>query len=109
MLSSNYQQFIHLSRYARWRDELGRRENWDETVARYFDFFVPHLNDNHGMNLTTSPVGRGDRAPDAIELQQAIGDLRVLPSMRCLMTAGKALARDHVAGYNCAYRPVDDI
>ena len=99
MLPTSYQQFIHLSRYARWSEDEGRRETWDETVGRYFNFFVPHLNDNHAAGLST----------EVDQIQQAVVNLDVMPSMRCLMTAGNALSRDHVAGYNCAYRPVDDI
>lgn len=100
MLPTSYQQFIHLSRYARWDDEAGRRETWDETVNRYFDFFVPYLNENHGAELLASDID---------PLSWGIRNLDVMPSMRCLMTAGPALARDHIAGYNCAYRPVNDI
>lgn len=100
MLPTSYQQFIHLSRYARWDDEAGRRETWGETVNRYFDFFVPYLNENHGAEL---------RASDIDPLSWSIRNLDVMPSMRCLMTAGPALSRDHIAGYNCAYRPVNDI
>jgi ribonucleoside-diphosphate reductase alpha chain len=92
MLPTQYQQFIHLSRYARWNSEDNRRETWDETVNRYFDFFIPHLQENHNVDLTSS-----------------VNALEVLPSMRCLMTAGPALARDHIAGYNCAYVPVDNV
>ena len=100
MLPTSYQQFIHLSRYARWNEEEGRREVWTETVDRYFNFFVPYLTEHHGLELDgTEHHG----------LSSAIVNLEVMPSMRCLMTAGPALARDHIAGYNCAYRPVDDI
>lgn len=102
MLPTTYQQFIHLSRYARWNPEEERRESWEETVGRYFDFFVPYLNE-------ICP-GFNDEGDNTVrQLRQGIQNLDVLPSMRCLMTAGPALARDHVAGYNCAYRPVDDI
>lgn len=100
MLPTSYQQFIHLSRYARWNEEEARRETWEETVQRYFTFFQPHLNDNHNAHLILDEI-----AP----IQDAITNLDVMPSMRCLMTAGRALERDHVAGYNCAYRPIDDI
>lgn len=99
MLPTNYQQYIHLSRYARWNEDENRRETWDETVQRYFDFFIPHLRENHG---TVAPQ-------DYLPIKEAILNLNVMPSMRCLMTAGPALSRDHIAGYNCAYRPVDDI
>ncbi len=100
MLPTPYQQFIHLSRYARWDDDVGRRETWDETVDRYFGFFVPYLNEHHD-----AAIGANDLLP----LRSNIVDLQVMPSMRCLMTAGPALSRDHLAGYNCAYRPIDDI
>lgn len=100
MLPTTYQQFIHLSRYSRWDDSQDRRENWEETVARYFGFFVPHLNAEHNAQITDL---------ERIELAESIYNLDVLPSMRCLMTAGPALSRDHIAGYNCAYRPINDI
>ncbi len=87
-----YQQFIATSRYARWLDEEGRRESWDETVARYTEFF-------RERQLITEA--------EADELHCKIVDLEVMPSMRALMTAGPALERCNVAGYNCAYLPVD--
>lgn len=90
---NDYQHFIHLSRYARWLDEEGRRETWEETVKRYCDWMACH-------------IGLMD---DALwsEIEQAILNLEIMPSMRCLMTAGPALDRTHVAGYNCAYLVVD--
>jgi ribonucleoside-triphosphate reductase (thioredoxin) len=91
-LPTPYQEYIHKSRYARYRDDLGRRENWDETVDRYIDFFKGRVTSN--------------KVPWS-ELREAIINLDVMPSMRCLMTAGPALERDHVAGYNCSYVPVD--
>jgi ribonucleoside-triphosphate reductase (thioredoxin) len=91
-LPTPYQEYIHKSRYARYRDDLGRRENWDETVDRYIDFFKGRVTSN--------------KVPWS-ELREAIVNLDVMPSMRCLMTAGPALERDHVAGYNCSYVPVD--
>lgn len=100
-LPTDYQTFIHVSRYARWRDDLGRREQWDETVDRYFDFFVPHLNENNDAGLEPN-------TPEVVNLMDAIYELKAMPSMRCLMTAGPALARDHVAAYNCAYRAIDN-
>lgn len=100
MLPTSYQQFIHLSRYSRWDDSLGRRETWDETVDRYFNFFTPYLDENHGAQIDPDEVN---------QLRSAILGLDVMPSMRCLMTAGDALSRDHIAGYNCAYRPINDI
>ncbi len=100
MLPTEYQQFIHLSRYARWDYEKGRRETWDETIERYFDFFVGHLEKNHKFKLEN-----GERT----ELETAVKELQVMPSMRCLMTAGPALEKENVSGYNCSYVKVDHI
>jgi len=94
MLPTDYQKFIHKSRYARWLDDKGRRETWSETVGRYMDNIV-------------IPAAGDDSYTKAIE--EAILDLSVMPSMRALMTAGKAFDRDNTAGYNCSYMPVDDI
>ena len=101
MLQTDFQKYIHLSRYARWREDLGRRESWEETVARYFDFFDKHLSENFPHALKKYQKTRP-------ELERAVLNLEVVPSMRCLMTAGPALERDHVAGYNCSYVAVDD-
>lgn len=98
MLPTDYQAFIHTSRYARWNDKAKRRETWAETVSRYFDFMTEHLQDNHKYELI--PALRN-------ELQTAVLNLEIMPSMRALMTAGPALARDHTAGYNCSYLPID--
>ena len=93
-LPTSYQEFIHLSRYSRWLPEKKRRETWDETIKRYFDFFQEHLKEN--CNYTLKLKLRE-------ELETAILNLRVMPSMRCLMTAGEALKRENIAGYNCSY------
>ena len=98
MLPTPYQQFIHKSRYARWIDEEDRRENWDETVYRYTNFMRNHLKNKHDYNM--------DEA-DLLEIESAILGLEVMPSMRAMMTAGDALARDNICGYNCSYIPVD--
>jgi len=89
---SEYQTFIHASKYARWRDEDGRRETWDETVLRYTNFW-----------LNRSQI----EIDEASELREAIYNLEVMPSMRALMTAGEALERDNVAGFNCSYMAID--
>ena len=99
-LPTQYQQFIHLSRYARWNEDLQRRETWQETVARYFDFFEEHLKENNNYKLTKKL---------RTELEQAVLNLEIMPSMRALMSAGKALERDNVAGFNCAYVAVDNL
>ena len=90
-----YQQFIHKSRYARWLENENRRETWDETVKRYFDFFEKHLEGKKGIKEQRK------------ELEQAVLNMEIMPSMRSLMTAGDALERDNVAGYNCAYLAVN--
>lgn len=88
-----YQQFIHKSRYARYLPEEKRRETWEETVDRYV------------ANVIEPHVGAGNTSA---EIRNAILRMDVMPSMRAMMTAGPALNRDHVAGYNCAYVPIDD-
>ena len=97
-LPSDYQNFIALSRYARWLPDKKRRETWKETVARYFDFMEVHLKENTNQELV--PKTRKI-------LEDAVLNLEVMPSMRALMTAGPALAKNHIAGYNCAYLSVD--
>ena len=87
-----YQQFIHKSRYARWIPEKNRRESWHETVNRYVDFWKAR--------------GQIDEKT-ALKLFNAIHSLEVMPSMRCMMTAGVALDKDNVAGYNCSYLHID--
>ena len=97
-LPTDYQNFIALSRYARWKEDEQRRETWQETVSRYFDYMASHLHDKHDYQL-----------PDSLrkELEEAVLTQKVMPSMRALMTAGPALDRCHVGGYNCSYVPVD--
>ena len=99
MNNNIYETFIAKSRYARYIDSEKRRENWPETVSRYFDSMSKHLESKHSYILT--PELRK-------ELQDAVTNFEVMPSMRALMTAGKALERDNTAGYNCSYLPVDD-
>jgi len=101
-LPTNYQQFIHLSRYARWNEENQRRETWEETVDRYFNFFVTHI---QKLEPDTAHVTIQVRD----ELEQAVLNLDVMPSMRALMSAGKALEQDNVAGFNCSYVAVDNV
>ena len=99
-LPTPYQEYIHLSRYARYRYEDNRRETWDETVDRYFEFFKEHLKEECDFNLTLKIVE---------PLKEAIKNLEVMPSMRALMTAGEALKRENVAGYNCSYIIIDSL
>jgi len=97
---SSYEEFIYKSRYSRWIEEEKRRENWPETVERYLDFISEHVKETHNYDV---PVNLYN------DLYRAIHDLEVMPSMRSMMTAGKALRRDNVASYNCAYITIDDI
>ena len=89
---NQYQEFIHKSRYARWLPEEGRREEWHETVNRYVDFWKDRgqINDK-----------------EALKIFNAIFNMEVMPSMRCMMTAGEALKKDNVAGFNCSYLHID--
>ena len=87
-----YQQFIHKSRYARWMPEHSRRETWSETVFRYVQFW---------RDREQITVKEGQKLYDAIH------NLEVMPSMRCMMTAGVALDKDNVAGFNCSYLHID--
>ena len=91
-----YQQFIHKSRYARWLESEGRRETWRETVQRYIDFFI----DREQLDKDST---------ETQEIYNAIYNLEVMPSMRCMMTAGEALKRDNVAGFNCSYLHIDHV
>ena len=92
LLPTDYQSFIHKSRYAKYFDGKGR-ENWDETVERYMDNVVrPVAGDDSYIN----------------QIRDAILGMEIMPSMRAMMTAGPALERDNTAGYNCSYLPVDD-
>jgi ribonucleoside-diphosphate reductase alpha chain len=96
---TDYQSFIHTSRYARWVEEENRRETWAETVDRYM------------QNVVAAKISDKNEHFDPktyAEIQDAILNLEVMPSMRALMTAGLALERDNTAGYNCSYLPVDD-
>ena len=88
----DYQKFIAVSRYARWIDEKGRRETWEETVDRYVSYMSQKVKGHLPL----------------VQIKDAITKLEVMPSMRALMTAGSALERDNTAGYNCSSLPVDD-
>ena len=99
-IENPYENFIALSRYARWLEKENRRETWSETVDRYFDFMLLNLAEKHNYS------------PDAKlikEMRDAVFNRNVMPSMRSVMTAGTALERDNVAGYNCSFLPVDSL
>ena len=94
-----FQTYIAKSRYSRYLDDKGRREHWPETVNRYFEFMTKQLKTNHNYDI---PAAMRE------ELQTAVTNLEVVPSMRSIMTAGDALERQNIAGYNCSYLPIDD-
>jgi len=98
VLPTPYQKYIHTSRYSRWINEAQRRETWDETVTRYFDYMVSRLKEKNNFDLDVATRN---------ELQTAVLNLDIMPSMRLLMTAGTAVERCNVAAYNCAYLPID--
>lgn len=98
-LPTIYQQFIHRSRYSRWLESEGRRETWAETVRRYIDHMVGHL----------QSLGYTMPEPLVEEVYNEILTLGVMPSMRAMMTSGPALTRDNIAGFNCAYLPFDHL
>lgn len=100
VLPTLYQQQIHLTKYSRWNDDLSRRETWQETVYRYLDFMVNHIHTNFGYTLAEE---------DQIELYESILHLHNMPSMRAMMTAGRALELDHASAYNCGYTPIDSL
>ena len=85
-----YQKFIHLSRYARWDEETGKRETWEETINRYLTFWGEKISED-----------------EYAELYEAIHSMEVMPSMRALWSAGDALTKNNVAGFNCSFLAVD--
>ena len=90
-IENPYENFIALSRYARWIPEDNRRETWGETVDRYFAYMLEHLKTNYNYSPSQKLLQ---------EIKEAVYNRNVMPSMRAVMTAGAALDRDHVAGYN---------
>jgi ribonucleoside-diphosphate reductase alpha chain len=99
-IDNPYENFIALSRYARWLEKENRRETWSETVDRYFDFMLKSLKEKHNYFPDEKIVK---------ELKTYVFNRNVMPSMRSVMTAGPALERDNVAGYNCSFLPVDSL
>jgi ribonucleoside-diphosphate reductase alpha chain len=98
MIPTDYQAFIHQSRYSRWLEEEGRRETWEETVTRLLDFYKGFLKNNYDYTMPKELY---------TDLYVSIVTMQVMPSMRAMMTAGPALERNHIAAYNCSYLPVD--
>ena len=98
-IENPYENFIALSRYARWLEEENRRETWGETVDRYFNFMVNQLSEKHNYVPNENLVK---------ELRDSVFNRNIMPSMRSMMTSGPALERENVSGYNCAFMPVDN-
>ena len=98
MLPTNYQSFIHQSRYSRWLEGEERRETWEETVTRLLNFYRSFIKEKHGYTMSKELF---------TDLYVAMVTLKIMPSMRAMMTAGPALERNHIAAYNCSYLPVD--
>ena len=96
---NDYQRFIALSRYARWIEEDNRRETWEETVSRLINYFKYHTEQVLEVSIDDSMWK---------QIKGGIVSLNIMPSMRAMMTAGPALAREHIAGYNCSYIPIDN-
>ena len=99
-IDNHYENFIALSRYARWLSSENRRESWSETVDRYFNFMTDHLKNEYQYSPSIELVE---------ELKEFVFNRNVMPSMRAVMTSGPALERDHVSGYNCSFLPVDSL
>lgn len=96
----NYQHFIHKSRYSRYIDKLKRREHWHETVDRYIKFICSNIKTKFDYDIDNELKA---------ELRRYILEMRVMPSMRAMMTAGPAAERQNMAAFNCSYLPIDDI
>ena len=92
-LPTPLQEYVHKSRYARWIDAKERRETWEETVERYVSYFQSKFPEHYPSK----------------DIQEAITNLSVMPSMRAMMTAGPALERDPMAGFNCAFIAIDNV
>ena len=100
-LPTDYQTFIHLSRYSRWLEEDNRRETWEETISGLVNYFKYHIENNLEIFF------KEEDSDIWKELYRSISSLEVMPSMRAMMAAGPALARENIAGYNCSYIPID--
>ena len=99
-ITDPYKNFIHISRYARWIEDKGRRETWVETVDRYINFIKDHLILNYGYSPNAKIFD---------EVRDSILNHKIMPSMRALMSAGPALERDHIAAYNCSFIAIDSL
>ena len=97
-ITNPFQNYIAISKYARWKDREGRRETWAESVDRYMSFMLKHLKDDYSY------------VPDvelSTKIHNAILNLEVMPSMRAIMTAGPAAEREPLSTYNCSFAVAD--
>jgi ribonucleoside-diphosphate reductase alpha chain len=100
VIENPYENFIAISRYARWLPKDNRRESWGETVDRFVYYMTNHLKHDYSYEPSASLV---------LEIRDAIFNRNIMPSMRSVMSAGEALDRDNIAGYNCSFMPVDSL
>jgi ribonucleoside-diphosphate reductase alpha chain len=100
VIENPYENFIAISRYARWLPKDNRRESWGETVDRFVYYMTNHLKNDYSYEPSASLV---------LEIRDAIFNRNIMPSMRSVMSAGEALDRDNIAGYNCSFMPVDSL
>jgi ribonucleoside-diphosphate reductase alpha chain len=100
---STYEEFIYKRTYSRWLEKESRRENWSESVQRYSDFFINHIEE-----MSLAPEVKTNIRSQLMSATRAVVKFEVMPSMRALWAAGPALAREHIAGYNCAFTSIDD-
>lgn len=92
---NQYQEFIYVRTYSRYLDKEKRRETWEETIDRYRDFFIDRIPEQ--------------KVQDFFDVCNAVKETKVMPSMRALWTAGPALKRDNIAGFNCSYTTIDSV
>lgn len=90
-------EFIYKRTYARWLDGEQRRENWDETILRYRSYFLDRF------DLSEEMEGKFNHACDMILNKE------IVPSMRCMWTAGAALDEENMSGFNCTFLLIDSV
>lgn len=81
-------------KYARYREDLKRRETWEELVTR-----------NINMHLKKFP----ELEDEIKEAYNYVYEKKILPSMRSMQFAGKAIEVSPARIYNCSYSPIDSI
>lgn len=102
---TNYQQFIHLRTYARYLPKLNRRETWSETVSRFAEAMIEELHHKAVVDFDDY----SEEFSAFMDALKAVEDMKVMPSMRCLHSAGEALVKENLTAYNCGYLPMDSL